>query len=122
MGVSERADRRTWLLFFLRGVVEQSYDAIERAKQLQALQTQWREQLTQTRASALLLRLVDSLFESPLVSIPRASEILDATYPSAKRTIEKLVAVGIIRQLDTAAYGKVFIADLIMRIVTGGEK
>jgi Fic family protein len=88
--VSERAAWNEWLMFFLRGVAEQSRDAIIRAKQLQDIQ-QWRQQLTQARSSALLLRLADSLFEMPILTIPQACKLLGVTYPSAQRIVRKLV-------------------------------
>jgi len=74
LAVSERGNWQAWLEFFLRGVAVQSRDAIARARQIQDLQAQWRQQLTQTRASALLLRLVDSLFDTPMLTIPQAQK------------------------------------------------
>jgi Fic family protein len=40
--VSERGAWREWLLFFLKGVAEQSRDACRRAKELQDVQINWR--------------------------------------------------------------------------------
>ena len=57
------------MIFFLRGVEEQARDAIVRAKRLQDLQIEWKERLSQARASALVPRLADSLFVSPLITI-----------------------------------------------------
>ena len=76
LAVSERGAWNEWLEFFLRGVADQSRDAIARARQIQDLQTQWREQLTQTRSLALMLRLVDYLFESPMWLRPSGNSIL----------------------------------------------
>ncbi|MET0398188.1 MAG: Fic family protein [Longimicrobiaceae bacterium] len=118
LAVSERGEWLQWLLFFLRGVADQARDAILRATRLQELQVRWRNQLTQTRASALSLRLVDSLFEAPLLTIPSASELLQVTYRAAQGNVQKLVNAGIVRQVNPGAgYGKVFVASEILKIV-----
>lgn len=74
MAVSARGAWREWVAFFLRGVAEQA-----RAKQLQDLQTEWPKRLEKARASALLLRLADGLFESPVMTIPQARDYLKIT-------------------------------------------
>lgn len=119
LSISERGAWNEWLTFFLRGVAEQSRDAIQRAKQLQDLQQQWRQQLTHARSSVLLVHLADSLFEMPILTIPQASKLLDVTYPSAQRTMLKLVEAGILRQTGEASYSKLFIADAILRVLEG---
>lgn len=69
MKVSENGAWHEWMIFFLRGVEEQAQDAIVRAKRLHDLQIEWKERLSKARASALVLRLADSLFVSPLIRV-----------------------------------------------------
>ena len=106
-----------WVVFFLRGVTEQSRDAIDRMKQLLDLQQEWRHRLTQTGRSTLPMQLMETLFEFPILSIPRAERLLDITYPSAKRHVDRLVDEGILTQAGDASYGKVFVAEDILRIL-----
>ncbi|MBI4497110.1 MAG: Fic family protein [Chloroflexi bacterium] len=115
--VSARGAWREWLLFFLRGVVEQARDAVQRARRLQDLQQEWHEQLAQARASALALRLVDSLFASPILTIPLAQRALGVTYPTAQRTVQKLVEEGVLRPEAGVSYGRLFFADEILRVI-----
>jgi len=105
----------------LQGVAEQARDAIARAKQLQDLQAEWRQRLTKTRASALLLQLADGLFASPLMTIPQAQHMLNVTYHSAQLNVEKLVKAGILRQMGEASYGKMFLAEEILQVIGGGD-
>ncbi|MCS7016671.1 MAG: Fic family protein [Gemmatales bacterium] len=114
LAVSERAAWRDWLLFFLRGVAEQAGDAAARAKRLQDLQQTWHDRLARARSSALLMRLVDALFHTPILTIPRAARLLDVTYPSAQRNMEKLVEAGILRLLGDAGHSKTYVAPEIM--------
>lgn len=121
MAVSERGDWEEWTLFFLRGVAEQARDAMARATLLQDLQAAWRERLAQVRATALLLRLADSLFASPILTIPEAQRLLDVTYRSAQRNVQKLVTAGILRQVGESSYGKAFCAPEILQAIGDTE-
>ena len=121
MAVSERGDWRDWVLFFLHGVTDQARDAIVCAKQLQDLQTAWHERLMQARTSALLVRLADSLFASPVITIPEAQRLLGVTYRSAQRNIEKLVTAGILRPVGDVSYGKTYLAAEILDIIVDEE-
>jgi len=119
--VGERGDWRDWVLFFVHGVTDQARDAVVRAKRLQDLQTAWHERLMQTRASVLLLRLADGLFVSPIITIPEAKRLLNVTYPSAQRSVEKLLTAGILRPVGDASYGKTYLAGEILDIITDQE-
>ena len=116
--VSEEGAWREWVLFFLQGVAEQARDAIVRAKRLQDLQIKWRQEVTKARSSSLLPRLVDLLFEIPILTIPQAEHLLGVTYRSAKLNINKLVDIGILQLWEDKSYGKTFIARDIVRIVS----
>lgn len=123
LAVSERGAWHDWLLFFLRGVTDQSRDALERAKQLQNIQTRWHQQLAQARNSALLLRLADNLFERPILSIPDAQRTLDVTYRSARNAVQKLVEAGILTPRDGSTYAKTFLArDIFAAIAEKSSK
>ncbi len=114
MAVSECGAWQGWLTFFLQGVAEQAGDAVVRAKQLQDLREAWRERLAEAR-SALPLRLADSLFDSPVLTIPQAQRLLEVTYHSAQRNVQKLVDADILQQVGESSYGKTFLAGEILQ-------
>ncbi|MEW6285396.1 MAG: Fic family protein [Chloroflexota bacterium] len=118
--VSAAGDWMGWIHFFLQGVSEQAQDANSRLKQLLNLQTEWRRRVTQARSSALLLNLVDMLFEMPICTIPQVAERLHVRYPSAKNAVERLVQSGILSSLGDMRYGKVFIARQILDVLRPG--
>lgn len=117
LGVSQQGAWPRWVEFFLRGVAEQARDAGQRAKRLQDLQGEWRARLLKGRASALLLRLADSLFASPVLTIPQAQRLLGVTYVSARANVEKLAKAGILRQVGQSSYGKLYLAEDIVKAV-----
>ena len=118
MAISERGGWHEWLTYFLRGVAEQAGDANMRAKRLQDLQTDYRKRLMETHASTLPLRLMESLFEVPLITVPEAQQVLGVTYRAAKLNIEKLVEIGILRQTGDTSYSRTFVCDDIVQATT----
>jgi Fic family protein len=121
LGVSEQGAWDEWLAFFLKGVSTQSSDGIDRARALKDLQAEWRKRVAQARASALLPKLVDSLFEYPVITVPHAQRVLDVTYRSAKLNVGKLVDAGILNQVGDAARNKIYVADEILQIVQDND-
>jgi Fic family protein len=117
LAVSRRSAWREWVLFFLNGVVEQARDASDRARRLNDLRSAWRDRLTEARASSHALKLADSLFVSPLLNIPQAQKALDVAYPTAQRSVEKLVEAGILQQAGEQQYGKTYAAGEILSVV-----
>ncbi len=91
-------------------------------RDIQDLQIEWRQRLTQARATALLLRLADSLFDSPVLTIPEAQRLLGMRqYNNARRNVEKLVQAGILQRIDESTYGKTFAAKEILKTIGDGE-
>ena len=88
-----------------------------RAKRLQDLQEGWRARLARHRSLGLLFRLADSLFETPILTIPQAQSLLGVAYNTAKVNIDKLGAAGILRQKGESPYEKTFYAPDIWEII-----
>src|SRR5436309_5025335 len=74
LAVSQSGGWSEWICFFLRGVAEQSNDAIRRSDRLLQLMQDYRERLQSARTSALLLQLVDRLFMTPATTVARTAE------------------------------------------------
>jgi Fic family protein len=115
--VSQRGNWLEWITFFLRGVSEQSVDALNRANQLQQLSLEYRETLHAKRSSATLLRMCDRLFKNPVFSPNSISKALDLTYVSAQKNIDKLVDAGILREITGRKRGRIYVAQRVMEIL-----
>lgn len=116
--VSTRGTWREWVLFFLRGVQEQSEDAIQKAKQLQDLQTEWRRLIQeQERAPGWWVSLVDLLFERPIADAETIARDFEVTPPTARSAISRLESLGILREVTGRQRGKLYVADRIYRAV-----
>ena len=119
LAVSTDGDWRGWLEFFLTAVERQAADAVARAQRLQALRDRYRASVATARSSALLSVLVDALFETPALTIPRAAKQLDVTHRTARLNIGKLVDAGILIEVGERTRNKLFLAPGVLRAVEG---
>jgi len=117
LSVSQWGDWPGWIVFFLRGVAEQSADAIWRTGNLLNLWRSYRRMFESARSSALLLRLIDNLFNHPVITLPRASSVLGITHRSASLNVQKLADAGILQEITGRERHKVFVARKIMEII-----
>lgn len=121
LGVSQRAGWQPWVEFFLQGVVDQARDTAARIKQIQDLQHAWQDLLYQRKEAASVVRLADSLFESPIVTVPRAQQVLNMSYPGAQRVVTKLLEYGILVPMDERVYGRSYLAHDILLTIYGNR-
>ena len=115
--VSTQGRWAEWILFFLRGVIEQSEDAFERARQLLDLQQRYQKIVHATKRSALQIRLVELLIERPLITTVFVSKYFNVTYPAARNNIAKLMGVGILKEVTGARRNKVYVAEEVVNII-----
>lgn len=115
--VSQAGRWTEWVLFFLTGVHEQAQDAIARSNRLIALHEEFRARCHRPRGSALLLKLVDRLFELPAIRASAAQELLGVTFRSAQNNIEKLVKLGILREVTGQRRNRLYLADTIVEAI-----
>lgn len=120
LAVSREGRWTDWIKFFLRAVTVQSRDAVDRSDRLLALWQTYRERLQAVRASALLLQLVDNLFQLPVTTNNLTVKQLSVTPRSAQLNIEKLVDAGILREATGNRRNRVYVAHQVVEIC-GGE-
>ena len=110
LSISRYGAWHDWVLFVLQGIEEQARDACARAKQLQDIQKDWYQRLKKLEYSGAELKLADTLFTDPFLTIPRAKKLLELkSYHTAKSCVEKLVKAGILMQ-PVGKYGKIYLA------------
>jgi Fic family protein len=120
LAVSQKGSWTEWIVFFLNGVAEQANDALARTARLLDLWQSYRQRLSSPRSSVLLERLIDSLFENPVVTIPRAVQLLGVTYPAAARHIHTLLGAGILAEREILPGRKQprwFVAEGVFRAI-----
>lgn len=119
LAVSTNGDWEGWVRFFLRVVAAQAEDVLQRAESLQQLRDDYRSRVTGVRASSLLPKLVDTLFETPALTITSAQRILHVTHRAATVNIERLVEEGLLDEVPKAGRSRRFIARGILDAING---
>jgi Fic family protein len=115
--VSRTGGWRGWFSYFLRGVIEQCQDTIDRIKDLQDVHARYRQKLQRARASALLSRLADELIGQPFITVPMIQRRLDVTYRGAQLNIERLLEEQILRDLGMGERPRWYVAYEVYEII-----
>ncbi|HEX6160779.1 MAG TPA: Fic/DOC family N-terminal domain-containing protein [Thermoanaerobaculia bacterium] len=85
-----------WEEFFLRAVHESASDAANRLLALDARLDDWRSRVASARNSAALEPVLESLLAVPATTGARLAEMMNVTYPAARKTIDSLVERGVL--------------------------
>lgn len=89
-----------WLAFFLRGAIEVSGQATETARRILSLREQHRRAITDSlgRAAGNGHRVLEHLYQHPIVSVNEVQRLIGTTYPAANDLVARLVNSGILRE------------------------
>jgi Fic family protein len=96
--VREDGDWEQWLLFFLRGVHEVSQQAAETARRILQLRETHRRQITEHfgRTAGNGQRVLEYLYEHPIVSVSEVRDLVQTTYPAANNLVRQFERQGIL--------------------------
>ena len=112
-----------WILFFLRGVAETAEQAAATVKRVVALfAADARRIEDQGRAAATMLRVHRLLQKRLSTSAKHAATELDLSFPAVNSALEKLVELGIARELTGTPRNRVFAYDAYLRILGEGTE
>jgi Fic family protein len=112
--ISERGDWIGWLAFFLEAVQVQSERAVNVAQSVGTLRDQLRVMLTEDRAPAYVLTLLDLLLENPYTTIERVSGQLAVSFPTASKAVSQLQRLGIVHEMTGRRRGRQFCATALL--------
>ena len=100
MAVRRDGNWEGWLKFFLRGVEEVSRSATDTARAIKNLRETHRQLIGDKLAgrASLGLRLLDYLFEQPLVSVALVEKRLECSFVTANKLVEQLEELKMVRE------------------------
>jgi hypothetical protein len=97
----------------------QSRDAVQRARQLQELRKDYDLRLKGGTEAAH--RLIIELFKLPVMTNSIAIQATGFSWQSARDTVKRLEAAGIVRRLDILRREHIYVAPEIISIVDAAE-
>lgn len=108
--VRDHGDWENWLKFFLRGVYRVSQKATETARQIVDLrESHWRTIAVQlSSAAGNALALLEDLYQCPIISVNRVSEITHLASPDARKLVAKFQKLGLLREITGRHRGQRF--------------
>ncbi|RPD88423.1 Fic family protein [Luteimonas sp. 100069] len=118
--VRDRGAWEDWLQFFLHGVVEVAGEAAETARRIQLLREQHRLAITDGlgRAAGNGHRVLESLYDRPIVTVSDVRAMTGTTYPAANTLVARLVDLGILMEMTGFARNRRFRYEPYVRLFT----
>ncbi len=121
--VRDDGDWEAWLAFFLRGVAEVSQQATNMARQILLLREEHRQMITDrlSRMAGNGHRLLESLYQNPVVSVNEVEKLTGTTYPAANNLVTQLVDLGILHEVTGQRRNRRFMYMDYIRLFHNGE-
>lgn len=118
--VRDQGDWESWLRFFLTGVIDVAGEATETSRRIQLLREQNRAAITEHlgRAVGNGHRVLESLFNRPIVTVSEVTGMTGTTYAAANNLVAKLVELGILVEMTGYARNRRFRYEPYVRLFT----
>lgn len=109
--VRDEGDWEGWLRFFLTGVGEVAREAEQTARQIVELRERLRHTAQSTDMSVNTLKLLDHLFEQPVINVKEAQRRLGVSFPAANGMVNELQKVGVLTEVTGGRRNRMFRFD-----------
>jgi Fic family protein len=123
MQIRFKGNWERWLKFFLQGVIEASEEALSSAKEIIELKENLIERLLAKKIGGIFaIKLMDILFEKPLIGLPDIANQLKTCLQTAINLVDKFQDFGILREITgKQRFRKYLFVDYIDIIARGTE-
>lgn len=108
--VRTEGDWEGWLRFFLRGVEDVALSAAQDARDVIALRERHRDIVHETfeGRAGNAIRLIDALFQKPIMTVNDVAAFLGQTFPAANNLVRDLVRIGVLREITGRSRNRAF--------------
>ena len=116
--IRDLGDWEGWLAFFLRGVAEVSAQAADTARRILALREEHRSRIAEGlgRAAGNGHRILQHLYEHPIVSVKQVQDLIGTTFAAANQIVHRLEATGILKEITGHARHRRFRYEQYVRL------
>jgi Fic family protein len=122
--VRDTGDWEGWLAFFLRGVAEVAHQATQTVAAILRMREDYRARIAEKlgRAAGNGHRIFEKLFDHPIVTVATVRKWLDVTPAAANNLVNRLVEVGVLRDITGYARNRRFRFDPYLRLFEEPEE
>jgi len=116
--VRDKGEWEPWLAFFLHGVIAVAGEATDTAQRIQRLREAHRSAITEKlgRAAGNGHRLLEKLFDRPIVSVPDVQQLTGTTHAAANTLVRRMAELGILEEITGYARNRRFRYDPYVRL------
>jgi Fic family protein len=123
LAVSQKGDTHNWIEFFLRGVIRQAENALGMAKQILDFYDRYQQIIKSSKkVPESAYKIIDEIFNIPIVSIARISRKFGIQYNSVKNGVLRLVRLGILKEVGERQRNKIYVAHELLDILISSGK
>jgi Fic family protein len=108
MAIRNSGDWESWLRFFLTGVAQTAEEATATARAILELREEHRHRIQERTAGVNGLRLLDLLFERPLVHVNLVKDSLGISFVTANKLVEQLEGLGVVEEITGRKRDRIF--------------
>ncbi len=108
MAIRNSGDWESWLRFFLTGVAQTAEEATGTARAILTLREQNRRIAQEHTGGVNGLRLLDILFERPLVNVNLVKDRLGVAFVTANKLVEQFAKLGIVDEVTGRKRDRIF--------------
>jgi len=106
--IREAGDWEGWLRFFLAGVTRTAEEAAVTARAILDLRERHRRLIQDHVHGVNGLRLLDLLFERPLIHVNLVKDSLDIAFVTANKLVEQMESLAILEEITGRRRGRIF--------------
>ena len=117
LNVSSRSDWVEWIRFFLHAIIHQSKIAIDLIEKLDKLRDEYLEKTNVKKISGTVIKIVNILFRTPIITRVMVEDELKISNLTAKNGLDRLVQLGILKDLGIFRTRRVYIAEEIYELI-----
>ncbi len=119
--VRSTGDWEAWVDFFLEGVEETALGAVQTARRLVSLfEVDTRRTQEVGRGAPTALRVLSALRQRPLIGLSQVCQNTGMTFPTASKSMQQLVNVGIAHELTGKRRNRVFSYAAYLEVLNEG--
>jgi Fic family protein len=116
LSVSQNSMWIDWIKFFLDGVLSSCEKTIVTIHKVRELQESYYKKCQTARSSALLLKIINYIFERIVVTVPIIRKLTSTSYSAAQNNVNKLVEYGILKESSNNLRPKYYFATSLIDI------
>lgn len=115
--LSQAGDFDRWISYFAEAVIGQAKREIERIEELLEFRFKLLQKLATTKQRGVVAQLADGLIANPVLTVKGIADAYGVTPPPALSAIQKLVQLGILREITGKRYNRIYACLEVINIL-----